>query len=190
METSFSENSSELFVGDEAPGFEAVHCRWSRRHLSYCFVGGPPPNLGTTAFETVRAAFAVWRELSVLSFSETDASVGADIRVVWTYGPSAEPGSLDEFYGPGDKVAMGYYPFPHLAGLAGDLHFDAAEQWTNTSSPGVDLFGVALHEIGHCVGLGHCFGRPTAMAPSYSQASRVLEAADRDALALKYADVP
>lgn len=181
---------TEIFLEGEAEGFEPVPCRWARRNLTYSFAGNPPTSVQSTAFPAVRSAFAKWAGIGVVAFSETASPQDADIRVLWTFGPTSDPGSLDPFYGPGDKLAVGYYPFPHLDSLAGDLHFDASEQWTTSNAGGVSVYKVALHEIGHCLGLGHCFGIPSLMAPNYSTVTADIQLTDARALAKKYAGVP
>jgi len=51
--------------------------------------------------------------------------------------------------GPGRVLARAYYPRSG-AGWAGLVEFDNAEVWTDS-----DFYSVALHEIGHSLGLGH-----------------------------------
>ena len=69
------------------------------------------------------------------------------------------------FHGAGGVLAHGFYPGP---GIGGDLHFDAEENWTYQETPsGHNLLIVAVHEIGHCLGLTHSQSADSIMYPSY-----------------------
>jgi matrix metalloproteinase-14 (membrane-inserted) len=47
------------------------------------------------------------------------------------------------FDGPGGTTAHAYFPV-----YGGDIHFDDDEMWTSGTEKGVNLFQVAVHEIG------------------------------------------
>jgi hypothetical protein len=55
----------------------------------------------------------------------------------------------------GPSGTLGYAYYPGSTGLAGDVFFDRAESWSVNATRGIDLIEVALHEIGHTLGLGH-----------------------------------
>ena len=58
------------------------------------------------------------------------------------------------FDGPGGVLAHTFFPAPpNPEPIAGDMHFDDSESWHIGSD--TDLFSVALHELGHSLGLGH-----------------------------------
>ena len=65
----------------------------------------------------------------------------------------------------GGVLAHGFYPGP---GIGEDLYFDADENWTDQEiPPGHNLFVVAVHEKGHCLGLTHSQSAHSIMYPTY-----------------------
>ena len=51
--------------------------------------------------------------------------------------------------------------------MSGDVHFDDAEQFTINIPTGRNLLWVAVHEIGHSIGLEHSNVRSAIMYPWY-----------------------
>jgi len=63
-------------------------------------------------------------------------------------------------------LAHTYYPAPpNPEPIAGDMHFNPAESWHIGST--TDVYTVALHELGHSLGLGHTDNPADVMYPYY-----------------------
>lgn len=65
------------------------------------------------------------------------------------------PNSLGHAWGPG----------PDRAGLNGDVHFDEDDDWTDETR----FLGVAIHELGHSLGLTHSKDPEAIMFPAYAE---------------------
>ena len=129
--------------------FGAAGGRWSRGNLTYNV--NPAGCNGLTALEVnngIQAAFNQWQAVATF-FTFTQVMGAADITI--NFGGSALDSSLGT---PGGVAGVGYYPED------GRLHLDSSETWTAQL-----LLSLALHEIGHVLGLRHSTIRPSTMYP-------------------------
>jgi hypothetical protein len=131
----------------------------------------------------IKRAMAEWSK--VVKVSWIPASGGGASRAVNIVFASGAHGDGFPFDGRGGILAHTFYPAPpNPEPIAGDMHFDDAEPWRIGSD--IDLYSVALHELGHALGLGHA-DDPTAVMYPYYRAVTTLAAPDRAAILSLYA---
>ena len=120
----------------------------------------------------IARAFAEWAKHAKLTFTPTDVVKGPrTLSVLFGSGAHGDPYPFD---GPGGVLAHTFYPYPvNPEPIAGDLHFDAEENWRIGAD--VDLFSVALHESGHALGLGHSDKPGAVMYPYYRKTTALTQ---------------
>lgn len=148
---------------------------WRKRKLTWHLANWTNKlwNGSIVATELVRA-FNVWSTYSRLEFVHTEDYYNADMVVA--FGRYSH-GDYFPFDGPGYILAHAYYPYEH-GSFGGDIHFDEDENWKsdlvyndNHNYGGVDFFTVAVHEIGHALGLAHSPVYDSIMYPYYRGSS-------------------
>lgn len=132
-------------------------------------------------------AFDLWSKYSGLRFERT-FQPEADIIVAFG---SGYHGDAFPFDGPGSILAHAFFPY-ELTHLGGDIHFDNDEIWKKNAANldegrsshaliwftfvlacyfflnvGVDFRSVAVHELGHSLGLAHSPVFASIMFPYY-----------------------
>jgi hypothetical protein len=116
----------------------------------------------------IERAFREWQKYGNFTLAAV-GSAGARRSIDILFARGAH-GDAYPFDGPGGVLAHTFYPAPpNVEPVAGDMHFDADENWQAGS--GVDLFSVALHEAGHALGLGHSDQPGAVMYPYYRMSS-------------------
>lgn len=156
---------------------------WDQRNLRWFLQTGTPDLADEAA--AVQRAFDTWAAQVPLTFTQVTTAANAHFTVSWEIGDHGD-GSPFDGSGLGSFNIFAHAFFPE----DGRIHFDEAETWQHSHGSGVvDLETVALHEIGHALGLRHSGLADAVMFFTINTQRRQLHEADIRGIKSRYPPV-
>ena len=132
----------------------------------------------------IRSAFADWAHYANIQFQEVASTASSQIDF--------SLGAIDGF---NNLLGETNYFYSGIKFTSAYIEFDRGEGWhvagsQIVSNGGINLFEVALHEIGHAIGLGHYNAAPAVMNAYLDPAVTELKQPDIDGAQAIYGRAP
>ena len=158
--------------------------RWPEGHRDLTYAFNPETDITDEIRGVFSRAFDRWSNVTPLTFELSTSPYLADITIGFFNG---EHGDGEPFDGILGTLAHAFSP------PSGRFHLDAAESWVvdgdvtrSASLAAIDLESVAVHEIGHLLGLGHSSVVESIMYPAITSRTKKVELHSDDIVGIQY----
>ncbi len=152
-----SYNAGDLKWGSNTLGEASGEITWNMDLSSGLSFDGSV--YGVDDFEdAMTAAFDRWEQAADIDFTfTTDASANVEVSMGYLAGSTV------------GLASYSYYPDPEVDRIFdADITMDSDVFWSPYGGGGLDFYAVALHEVGHILGLGHVNDTSEIMNPYVS----------------------
>ena len=155
-------------------GFE-TYGKWEKQTIAWALESWPSQLSLEQARSALSAAFEQWEQHSGLTFQQVGTVAEADI--VFSTQPTGDHGDSCSFGA--STIAHSFFPHPTFPVCPhGKLHFNQeykfTTSWRATNWQPIDYQSLALHEIGHALGLAHSANNKSVMWKFYVGSRRTL----------------
>ncbi|KAH9515042.1 hypothetical protein Btru_018956 [Bulinus truncatus] len=140
--------------------------RWDTPELTWALQNPSQQLSENEQKQVMKEALRIWAEVVPITFRE-ERRPGEEPDIVIKFASGRHGPSHDPVFdgSPQDRpniLAHAWGPNPNPKGIAGDVHFDAQDRWSRDF-----LLAVAVHELGHTMGLHHSNDQTAIMYPLY-----------------------
>ncbi|XP_014780007.1 hatching enzyme [Octopus bimaculoides] len=151
------------YLNDKMAAFTTV-ASWKNKSLTWAVKTYSKTSKLTTKeqLKILERAFEHWSKVSALSFTKVKDDISADIKLSFETRDHGDNNPFDE-----RGNILGHAFYPNSGHYQGSVHFDDDEEWTANTTLGTNLEFVAVHELGHALGLAHSSNSKSVMAPFY-----------------------
>jgi len=139
--------------------------KWTKQELTWRVDYKNNDGLTKSEVErTVSKSLSKWEGVTNLNFKQI-TSGEPDIWFKFVKGGHGDPYPFRLPYS--NVLAHAFYPMTNSHPLSGDVHFNDEKHFTIESKKGTNLLWVAVHELGHSIGLDHSNVKGAIMYPYY-----------------------
>ncbi|XP_045188792.2 interstitial collagenase-like isoform X2 [Mercenaria mercenaria] len=167
--------------------FYKYYPRWRRSVLTWRATKYTKKISPLGLWKTLKKAFETWSAVSGLRFLYSRQK--PDIQIDFERGNHGD-GSKVAFDEKGGVAAHAFGPGTYT--ISGNIHLDDDEPWTQSVNPkdGINLLAVAIHEIGHALGLQHSRDPRSVMYPAFVSTNLDLSVEDIEHAQILYGPNP